>query len=275
MDERELVARRYGEHLTEQDLLALAGGRAEAAKALRWQPTLLLDLLDRPSVTEALLTRHHGEPERFRYLSPFLVFAAAVHRVGATLAHASYVPDRTGLRSRLPVFDGPALAAFAAEPTHRLFLAELLASYSRVASGVVWEKTERGRPRRRRWDELDLPGLAHRLNAAPAPARPALWQRLGDGAVFLSGVFPEYAERALGLVEVDRLQRATGLRPRDASGPVSVLLEEVARLAYRQAGAAVPTGVRNSPASARRVIALVADTYLYPVTPDWLAAPGE
>jgi hypothetical protein len=272
-DEREAVAARYAEHLTDTDLLTLAGGRREQAAALRARPELVLDVLDRPGVADSLLRARTDEPERFTYVSPFLVFAAAVHRASASLVGTSYVPDRTGPRSRLPVFDGPQLAAFATVPRHRLFVAELLASYARVASGVSYSRTPGGW-RRQRWDELDLPRLATLLDALPAVQRPAVWRRLGDGALFLAGVFPEHVERSLGLVEVARLQRATGLRLLSAEGPVTALLEELAARAYERVGAAVPQGVVQAPGTARRVLTLVADRYLFPVAPDWLTAPG-
>src|SRR4051794_16995080 len=225
VDDRDTVARRYGEHLTDGDLTVLAGGRADSVPPLRRQPALVLDLLDRPAVTDAVLRAGQHEPDRFAYVSPFLLFAAAVHRATGQLVGATHVPDRAGPRSRVPVFDGPALAGFATVPRHRLFLAELLASYARVASGVTWRRTERGW-RRQRWDELDLPRLAVLLEAVPPAEQPVVWRRLGDGALFLAGVFPEYAERALGLVEVARLQRATGLALRSAEGSVPALLEE-------------------------------------------------
>jgi hypothetical protein len=244
VDEREAVARRYGEHLSDHDLLVLAGGRAEQVPVLRRRPVLVLDLLDRPSVTDAVLAVRRDEPGLFSYLSPFLMFAAAVHRMGNALVGSSYVPDRTGPRSRLPVFDGPVLAAFAAEPQHRLFLAELLASYARLASGVVWRET------------------------LPPDEQPGLWRRIGDGALFLAGVFPEYAERSLGLVEIARLQHATGLRLDTAEGPISDFLEELAGRAYQRVGGSVPRAVVESPRSARRVLTLVADRYLFPVAAD-------
>jgi hypothetical protein len=272
-DECEAVAERYAEHLTDTDLLTLAGGRREQAAALRARPELVLDVLDRPGVADSLLRARADEPERFTYVSPFLVFAAAVHRASASLVGTSYVADRTGPRSRLPVFDGPQLAAFATVPRHRLFVAELLASYSRVASGVAYSRTPGGW-RRQRWDELDLPRLAALLDALPAAQRPAVWRRLGDGALFLAGVFPEHVEHSLGLVEVARLQRATGLRLRSAEGPVTAMLEELAARAYERVGAAVPPGVVQAPRTARRVLTLVADRYLFPVAPDWLTAPG-
>jgi hypothetical protein len=174
----------------------------------------------------------------------------------------------------VPVFDGPVLAAFATEPRHRLFLAELLASYARVASGVVWRRGEQGW-RRQRWDELDLPRLAALLDAVPASQQPGVWRRIGDGALFLAGVFPEYAERSLGLVEVALLQRATGLQLSSAEGDVCELLEELAGRAYERVGAGVPRAVVGTPRLARRVLTLVADRYLFPMTDDLFLPPGR
>ncbi|NHC13721.1 hypothetical protein [Motilibacter deserti] len=273
MDDLDAVALRYDEHLDDRDLLALTGGRADQVPALRRQPALILDLLDRPAVTDAILDDSHADAERFRYVSPFLVFAAAVHSVSGALVGSAYVADRTGPRSRLPVFDGPVLAAFATDPHHRLFLIELLTSYSRIASGVSYRQTDRGW-RRQRWNELDLPRLAGVLQALPSHQRAAVWRRLGDGALFLAGVFPEHAERALGLVEVERLQRATGLRLSGWDGPVTPLLEELAARAYGHHGVQVPMGVLEAPAAARRVLTLVADRHLFPAGPGWPSAPA-
>lgn len=276
MDEREVVARRYGEHLTDQDLLALTGGRPDQIPALRREPTLILDLLDRPAVADALLTANRDDPERFTYISPFLVFAAAVHRTARSIVGSSYVSERTGPRSRVPVFDAPQLAAFATVPAHQLYLAELLASYSRLSSGVMWRRTGRGW-RRQRWDELDLPRLAALLEAVPPLQRPAVWRRLGDGAMFLAGVFPDHAERSLGPLEVSRLVQATGLRLRSTEvlgGNVVGLLEELASQAYGQAGRAVPEEAARRPGSVRRLLTLISDRYLFPFAADWLPRPA-
>jgi hypothetical protein len=272
VDERETVGARYAEHLTDRDLLTLAGGRSEQARVLRRAPGLILDLLDRPGVADSVLAARREEAERFSYASPFLLFAAAVHQASTTLVGRSYVPDRIGPRSRVPVFDGPVLAAFAAEPRHRLFLTELLASYSRLASGVVWRRARHGW-RRQRWHELDLSRLTALLGAVPAGEQPGVWRRIGDGALFLAGVFPEYAQRSLGLVEIARLQRSTGLRLTAVGTDVVLLLEELAGGAYDRAGTDVPRAVVETPRLARRVLTLVAERYLFPTAAEWLPAP--
>ncbi|MEJ2864273.1 hypothetical protein [Actinomycetospora flava] len=256
MDAREAVGRRYGEHLTDRDLLALADGEPTRVAPLRRRPELVLDLLDRPAVADAVLAARRDEGGRFRHVSPFLLLAAAVHRTSRALVGRLHTPDRTAPRTRVPIFDAPVLAAFAADPEHRLHLAELLASYSRLTSGAVWRRDEWGR-RRERWDELDLPALARLLSAVPADQQPGVWRRIGDGALFLAGVFPEYAERTLGGA---RLARLTG----PADGPVTELLEQLAGRAYAQTGGAVPAGVAASPQLARRFLALVAEHHLFP-----------
>jgi len=219
MDDLDRIGGAYLSHLTESDLLALVhadevpAATAEARlAALRRAPALLLDVLDRPAVSAGLLNLASAKAgERFTLVSPFLVFAAAIHRIAADLRTSAYAPERTAPRLRVPVFDGPQLAAYLASPAHRLFLAELLASFARSSSGVVITRTSQGL-RRRRWNDLDLGRLAMLLDSLPEPDRPPVWGRLGDLALFLSGVFPAAIERALtGRLDPARLARTTGL----------------------------------------------------------------
>ena len=56
---RDAVARRYGEHLTDQDLLALTGDRPDQVDALRRRPEPVLDLLDSGVLDpRPLISRH-------------------------------------------------------------------------------------------------------------------------------------------------------------------------------------------------------------------------
>jgi hypothetical protein len=289
MDDRERVGAEYLGHLTEADLRELVHAdevsAAEAAarvEALRRAPGLLLDVLDRPAVSARLLNLAGPEGgKRFALISPFLVFAAAVHRIAADLRVSGYAPERTTARLRIPVFDGPQLAEYLARPAHRLYLAELLASFARSAGGVVVTRTPQG-PRRRRWNDLDLGGLAMLLSALPEPDRPPVWRRLGDLALFLTGVFPSAIERALaGRLEPAWLARSTGLPalPSPDLGPAE-LFEWFGAGWYRLAAshaASTPATV-SAPAlrdnaehfhQARRVLNAAADRYLFPIGLDW------
>ncbi|MBO0823565.1 MAG: hypothetical protein J2P27_06860 [Actinobacteria bacterium] len=292
MDEVDRIGAEYLSNLTDADLRALvhadeiSAAEADARiEALRREPALLLDVVDRPAVSAGLLNlASAGDPHRYTLISPFLVFAAAIHRIAADLSSSGYVPERATPRLRIPVFDGPQLAAYLAEPAHRLFLAELLASFARSSSGVIMTQTAHG-VRRRRWNDLDLGRLAGLLDALPDQQRPPVWRRLGDLALFLAGVFPAALERALaGRLDPDRLAMVTGLAapPSADLGPAELFEWFGAswyRLAARRSTAASQTAaeLRDSAEhihEARRVLNAATDRYLMPISIDWLGAPG-
>ena len=91
-------------------------------------------------------SRTRTAPDRFALISPFLMFAAAIHRTAADLSASAYAPERTGPRLRIPLFDAAQLSAYLGVPGHRLFLADLLASFAKISSGMVHTP---GSPRRR------------------------------------------------------------------------------------------------------------------------------
>lgn len=230
MDDLDRIGAAYLDHLTEPDLRALvhadeAPAEAEARiRALHRAPALLPEILDRPAVSADLLNLASADAgQRFTFISPFLVFAAAIHRIAADLRGSGYVPERTAPGLRVPVFDGPQLAAYLAAPAHRLFLAELLGSFARSSSGVILTRTPQGL-RRRRWSDLDIGRLVMLLEAVPDADRPPVWRRLGDLALFLIGVFPASVERVMtGRLEPVRLARLTGLTaPPEFGGPAEL-----------------------------------------------------
>jgi hypothetical protein len=197
------------------------------------------------------------------------------------------VPERTGLRQRVPVFDAPALREFLGEPARRLFLAELLASFTRVASGRYRVRAG-GRTRTRRFSELDPVRLAGLLEAVPQAERPGVYRRLGDVTLFLAGVFPDYAaEHAFGPVSAARLLRAAQIpaaqQERLAASPAIELLEYLGARWYRAARDLAPVAtarvtvvgdVADRFRQARRVLNHLADRYLLSPDQPWFTQPG-
>ena len=297
-----MTAAGYLEHLTDADLALLgdAAGRAGAAPLpaarLRSEPALVERLLADPRAFEAVFGPPSGREDPLLRASPFLVFTLAVQRVAADLQGSAFVSEWAGPRQRLPVFDTPTLRDFLAAPPRRLFLAELLTSFVHVASGSVLVRTHRGW-RRQRFSELDPVQLARLLEVVPEAERPGIYRRLGDVALFLTGVFPDYAAtRLLGPVQVERLLRLAGLpragdherQPPVATGPAApsgavALLEHLGRRWYQQACATAP--LRTAPLrlvqdvaerfdQARRILNLVTDRYLFPFRARWFPGPA-
>jgi hypothetical protein len=303
--DRFLVGSEYASHLTDADLGVLASvaaedtGPAVDAPSLRGDPEALLRLLEHPGTFRAVLggtvlgdtvlgDTVLGRPGEAVPASPFLVFAVAVQRAAAELASAGHVPERTGPRQRVPLFDAPALRDFLAAPARRLFLAELLASFTRVASGRYRARVG-GRMRTRRFSELDPVRLAGLLEAVPQAERPGVYRRLGDVTLFLTGVFPDYATaHALGPVDAARLLRAAQLpasqQDRLAGSPGIDFWEHLGARWYRAARDLAPVAtarltvvgeVADRFRQARRVLNHVTDQYLFPSGNPWFAQPGS
>jgi hypothetical protein len=267
----------YLEHLSDSDL-ALLGAAGESRHDVRRDPEQLEALIDNPA-TYRLLFAVPGRDPLLRG-SPFLLFAVLIHRVVRDLGQASFVEEWVGPRQRVPVFDTASLRDFGADPLRRLFLAQLLASYTKVASGSTLVKTSRGW-RRRRFSELDPMRLIELAEMVPEVERPSVYRRLGDLSLFLTGIFPDYAgERLIAERERRQLERALGTADREQSERHDGvwLLEQLGRRAYRiaqqgadrrAAMAGVLAEVSENFAAARRVLNFLTDRYLFPMRRQW------
>ena len=293
------MASGYLSHLLPADLeivLRLAGlpemDDADARDLLRREPEVLGQALASPAAAHLLLGAGADDPERERLLhaSPFLTFAVAVERVADELRDATYVSEWVGPRQRLPLLGGDDLREMLADGQRRVFLAVLLASYTRVSSGSVWRETARGR-RRQRFSELDPVRLAETLDVLPESRHPAVHRRLGDLSLFLAGVFPDHtASRAFRPIDLHRLGRAAGvpgpagealgeaLETRGGVGLFDQLGERWYRLAAR--GQALPSAsarqleaIAQRFVEARRSLNVLADRHLFVVARDWFPAP--
>ena len=278
------MGRGYLDHLSNDDLrlLAAVGGLDTAqAGALRGRPGTVLSLLARPELYGQVYSRRPG----LASISPFLAFAVAVEQAVRDLAAVPFVAERSAPRQRVPVFDTPRLRQFLTEPMRRLFLAELLTSFIRLASGRFWIRTARGW-RAQRYSELDPVRLAQRAEQVPRADRPGAYRRLGDVALFLTGVFPDYTQlHALGPLDTGRLLRAAGLRPDrwETAAPIQ-LLEELGGRWYRRAAelTPVPTAQMTVVADvaerfrdARRVLNHIADRHITGAGDPWFGPPSE
>jgi hypothetical protein len=269
----------YAEHLTAADLRLLSAVAPLPGQA---KPRDLEALLADPRVFDSVFGPAAVAAGQAILVSPFLAFGVAVHRAVADLSALDYLPERSGLRQRVPVFDTPELRDFLGSAARRLFLAELLASFTRVASGRYRVRSG-GRARTRRFSELDPVRLAGMLEAVPEESRPGVYRRLGDVSLFLAGVFPDYATaHAFGPLDAARLLRAARIpvAERDglAAAPALDLLENLGARWYRAALATAPVRTANLDVvgevaarfrQARRILNHLADRYLLGPDSPW------
>jgi hypothetical protein len=304
-----VVGGEYAAHLTDADLTLLAsvagapapGGPPGAVPVLpadadagwlRRDPAAIPVLLGDPRVFDAVFGwADRGRPPRPGEavpVSPFLTFAVAVHRSATELESMGHVAERTGPRQRIPLFDAPALREFLGSPARKLFLAELLASFTRVASGR-YRVRGGGGTRTRRFSELDPVRLAGLLDGVADAEKPGVYRRLGDVSLFVAGVFPDYATLyGVGPASVARLLRAAQVpaaeQERLATVPAIELLEQLGARWYRAAHHLAPVrtarldvvvDVAGRFQQARRVLNHIADRYLFATDHPWFAPPAS
>jgi len=216
--------------------------------------------------------------------SPVETFGSLITLTAKDLASLSFVAEWVGPGERVPVFDTASLRDFGSGTARRLFLAELLASYTHLASGRVWSRTSRGW-HKRRYSDLDPMWLTDLVEAVPDPRRGAALRRLGDLALFLAGVFPDHAARHP--LEPRQLRRISEVLDASAGrvgappiaagafreGGVTVL-EWLGRVCYRLAErsgdeADVLSDVAARFVDARRFLNVLTDRYLFPLRERW------
>lgn len=264
------------EHLSQRDvelLASIVGFSEESLRArLAGDPAFLDQALASPELYEAIF----GESDQLGpIVTPFLAFGALVHHAEGDLGQASHLLEWSGPGKRLPVFDVGPLRDYLEDGGRRFFLIEHLASFTKVASGTFWVRTRRGYARRR-FSEVDPVRLADLVEQLPMEQRPGGYRRLGDVALFLSGVFPDHTARHPFPVSYrERLARSAAIGPTDAliEGDGVGFLEKAGAGWYRRAVDEAEAIVGNGPrflrdvadrfADARRILNYLADRYLF------------
>jgi hypothetical protein len=278
----------YLEHLSQRDLelLAQTAGIGQSALKQRMveRPEVIDDLLASPRLFETIFdpSKELADPGA----SSFLAFAALVNRSASDLHDASYVSEWSGPGKRLPVFDVDPLRHFLDDGGRRYFLVEFLNSFTTVASGTFMVETRDG-VRRRRFSELDPVGLAEMVELLPPAERPGGYRRLGDVALFLSGVLPDHtASHPYTAAQREWLARSAVLGPTDALVEDQGLhFMEAAgagwyRRAVDEANGTVSTGptflrtLADRFTEARRILNYLTDRYLFRHELGLAADPG-
>jgi hypothetical protein len=278
----------YIEHLSQQDIRVLAEtaglGSSELERLLRDRPGAIDELLALPALYDTIFEAQHETLDRG--VSTFLAFGALVNRSARDLQAMSHVAEWSGPGKRLPVFDVEPMRAFLEDGLRRFFLIEFLNSFTSVASGSYMVKTRTGF-QRRRFNELDLGRMAEMVELLPPIERAGGYRRLGDIALFLSGVFPDHAathplpptQRELvassaAIKAVDALIEDSGLRFLDTAGAGWYRRAADETEQTNQNGSGFLRVLSDRFSEARRILNYMADRYLFHRQLGWLGGPG-
>ncbi len=126
-------------------------------------------------------------------VSPRLFFAALLMKARKDLQAGSYtVEHRQG--QKVAVFDAAQAAQLLSDRAVRNYLADMLASFTRVRSVSRRTQVRKGVWQRQRFSDLDIDSLIRYGNAVGKERRFDIYKRIADVCLFLAGMFPEYVQ---------------------------------------------------------------------------------
>ena len=137
---------------------------------------------------ERVFSRVINDKESFLKISPSLYFEVLLRRAQKDLISSSYTIEREG-RGNIPVFDTGKVAGFLDTPNMLEYLANMLASFTRIRSFVVPVRVRKGIRRRVRYNDMDVDSLIDFAARADESERFSYYKRIGDVCLFLTGLF--------------------------------------------------------------------------------------
>lgn len=185
-----------------------------AADRIRADEALFESMLD----DEGLFRRLMGGEDILLQVSPWLLFATLLQRARRDLVRESYTVEQRG-RQKVTLFDADQVVDLLERRAVRAYLADVLASFTRVGSEMVPVRVDEGTWRWYRTHDLDVHSLMRYCQALDEGVRYDPYKRIADACLFMAGMFPEYIDAQ------HRYPLSRQVRPR-ARGRVLTRLED-------------------------------------------------
>ncbi len=152
------------------------------------------DFLEQMLEDDKLLDRLLNDEERLVRVSPYLLFSVLLRAVRRGLENSGYLLEREGTGRRVAVFESGAVAGLLSRLETREYLVQMLCSFVRSNTGVIYWK-ERGTWQRQRFNDCDLEDMIALAGLVDPELKPRYYRRAAEIALFLSGVFPDRIAR--------------------------------------------------------------------------------
>ena len=160
---------------------------------------------------KSLLDRALSDDEIFLHISPSLYFEILLRRSYHELETITYTEEREG-RASIPVFDTSEVLEFMERPGVVEYMASMMASFTRIHSYTAPVRVRKGIRRRVRYNDMDIDSLVKFAANADPEQRFGYYKRIADVCLFLSGVFPDSAQRGYGRMVGGAALPSTGIR---------------------------------------------------------------
>lgn len=259
--------------LSETDLKFVVGtvatGRRDHDRIMelvRGKPDLLEPMLGDRRLTDRLI----NQQESLFRVSPYLLFGVLLRRVWREVESQTFVLERDARGKSIPVFEAPRVAELLSNPALREYLIEMLCSFVRTNTGVLYFK-QRGAWHKRKFSDLDMDDMVALCHLVEAEWKPRVYKRIADIALFLTGIYPDHATLFVSRTRAPRALRRT-LPDYEREG------RHFYSIAARNPEPPWPASVFESLASkfnlAREALNALSDRYLKPLRDRYFDAPS-
>lgn len=144
---------------------------------------------------DALFRRLLNSDGALSRVSPRLFFEVMLRRAVQELGRQVHVFERSGGKS-IPVFSADDVVRLVSNPPVLYYLADMLASFTRVESHTARVFIRRGVMRKTRYSDLDVRSLVKLAQQTEEQARLPLYKRAGDACLLILGIFPDFPATA-------------------------------------------------------------------------------
>ncbi len=159
--------------------------------AIKGDPTFVDSLLDQEAGRLFQRIMLMGEERIMSRISPRFLFEVLLRTALRDLESQSYTVERTATQ-RIPVFDSADVVQFLSNKAVLKYLADMLASFTRIESYTLPVRVGRGVWRKVRFSDMDIDSLVRLCQAVDEEHRFGFYKRIADLCLFILGMFPEY-----------------------------------------------------------------------------------
>ncbi len=143
---------------------------------------------------ENIFRKLMDDQEIFLKISPALFFEVLLRKAANDLEETGYTLEKNS-RMKIPVFDTKEVSELLTREPLLLYLADMLASFTKIQSYTLSFRIHRGIWEKIRFNDLDILSLMNFCRAAGDEHRMGFYKRIADICLFILGIFPDYAER--------------------------------------------------------------------------------
>ncbi len=187
---------KLNESLTDRDLLFISdilisnyNDKKKLLKILREDE----EILDKMLSDKKLLDFITKKSDFYINISPLLLFSILLRRLKIDLTTSPYTEENKG-KYMIPVFDSKKLLEFLNDKDILNYLAEMLASFSRINSYSTMYRIRKGIWRRLKISDFDIDSLVRYSRTIEEKLRFKPFKKIADICLFILGIFPEYIE---------------------------------------------------------------------------------